>query len=99
MTGSISIAPPRCNVKVDWDGDTYAAEIDPGYPGCTSGPPDNWEPPEPGNIVTLYKWDLVSFFTPDWNQMPDDWDIPSSLQDALWEKFNSDGSIGETDLF
>jgi hypothetical protein len=75
--------PPGFDFTVEYCGEVYAAAVTPGFPGVFGGPPDGWEPPEPGNIDEVARWnsDLR-----DWEILSDEELLSPNLEAKIWEQ-------------
>lgn len=79
------VSPPdRCNSRFKYEDKDYAAIVDPGYPGVSGGPPDFWEPPEPGYIEEFFAFEEGI----GWVSMGDNEEETQHLEDAAWQGFN-----------
>lgn len=73
-----------CNVLFKFEEKWYSVLIDPGLPGNTAGPPDSWEPPEPGYIEMIYQWT-----GDDWWMLPDTEEVSVAFENAAWDSYEN----------
>ena len=69
---------------------TVCCDPQPGFPGKFLGPPDGWEPPEPGDLGPIY------FLAHSASKArPDRWikvsgDLPDQMEDEIWKAFEKE---------
>ena len=70
----------------------FEVKIDPGYAGCTGGPPDLWDPPEPAYIEEIQVY-LKSKKM--WKPITEE--IAPSMIEKIWEAI--DANSDQSDMY